>query len=498
LEGVFLAFVVVYPVLLFLLRQRNRSFFGSFYIALGFLLGLGLTLYSFAQGAPLQWILFEFLGSTGISVLTLALKLDPLSGIIASSVLFIGAIIERFSVRYLEDDPEQGRFQKTLALSLSSILLMLLSPNLVQFFLAWVASSFFLHQLLTHFEDRKEAIAAATQKFWISRIGDVFVVLASLILFKVFKTFDFAPIFKLAQSASVLEQNSTLLHFAGIFLVLGAMAKSAQVPFHFWLPKTMETPTPVSALMHAGILNAGGYFVIRMSPFLNTIPTSLILLTLVGGGTAIYAMLLMMTQTNVKKNLAYSTTAQMGFMMFQCGVGAYALATLHIVAHSFYKAYAFLSSPSATDYGRLNRYLPKKKIVYRLWAQFFALLVSASIVLGSALYWGLSFEENLGTYSLLLILSLALAQIFLASENWKQSLGTILYVWSLYGLLGALFSYLLRGVVPEGPSFNFVEVVVVGGVTSLFLIPYLIQNNIHRIHESSWGQRLYVKIYTRS
>jgi len=132
-------------------------------------------------------------------------------------------------------------------------------------------------------------------------------------------------------------------------LVVGAVSKSAQFPFHTWLPQTLETPTPVSALMHAGIVNAGGYLMIRTSPILLLNPTAMASLALVGTVTTCFAATVMLTQTSVKKNLAYSTIAQMGFMMLQCGLGAFSAAMLHILAHSLYKAHAFLNSGNVLE-----------------------------------------------------------------------------------------------------------------------------------------------------
>ncbi len=133
---------------------------------------------------------------------------------------------------------------------------------------------------------------------------------------------------------------------ACMLLVFGAITKSAQFPFHTWLPLTLETPTPVSALMHAGIVNGGGYLMIRMSPLVGEVPWAMTTLAIFGAVTACYASVVMLTQTSVKNFLAYSTIAQMGFMILQCGLGAYPAAMLHIIAHSLYKAYAFLNSGS--------------------------------------------------------------------------------------------------------------------------------------------------------
>ncbi|CAN0243107.1 unnamed protein product, partial [Chrysoparadoxa australica] len=226
----------------------------------------------------------------------------------------IGLIIFRYSVRYLEDDPQKEDFSKNLSWTLTFVLAMLMSPNLMMLFLSWVGISYFLHQLLTHFSEREGAIEAATQKFWVSRFGDLFIISAMIILLSVFKTVDFDAIFRLIEDPKYLEDHFYSIHGASLLIVLGSMTKSAQFPFHYWLPNTMETPTPVSALMHAGIINAGGYLIVRMSPFLSKAPESLTILALVGGFTAFWGALIMFTQPNVKKSLAYSTVSQMGFL----------------------------------------------------------------------------------------------------------------------------------------------------------------------------------------
>jgi NAD(P)H-quinone oxidoreductase subunit 5 len=168
-------------------------------------------------------------------------------------------------------------------------------------------------------------------------------IIAIVLIYLEFGTLDFAALFA---SVKTLDETTTGLTVACFLLVIGAITKSAQFPLHTWLPLTMETPTPVSALMHAGIVNAGGYLVIRTSPLLAETPAALTTLAVIGGVTACFGAVVMITQSGVKNALAYSTIAQMGFMMLQCGLGAFSAAMLHIVAHSLYKAYAFLSSGS--------------------------------------------------------------------------------------------------------------------------------------------------------
>ncbi len=173
---------------------------------------------------------------------------------------------------------------------------------------------------------------------------------AMILTYYCFGSFDYRDIFASAANAQfVIADKYHLLSWIGTLFVIGAMTKSAQIPFHSWLPDTMETPTPVSALMHAGIINAGGFLIIRLSPLVSQSHVALDLLAIVGAATAILGAVVMLTQTSIKRTLAYSTIAQMGFMMLQCGLGAFSAALLHIIAHSLYKAHAFLSSGSVLE-----------------------------------------------------------------------------------------------------------------------------------------------------
>jgi NAD(P)H-quinone oxidoreductase subunit 5 len=202
----------------------------------------------------------------------------------------------------------------------------------------------------------------------------------------------------------------------GPLFVLGAMTKSAQFPFHSWLPDTMETPTPVSALMHAGIINAGGFLVIRLSPLISISPISLDFLAVLGALTAIFGAVVMLTQTSVKRSLAYSTIAQMGFMMLQCGLGAYSAALLHLVGHSLYKAYAFLSTGSVLEAAAARqsddsaaRGFGEGETARPLAFVFAALSISAILCLVSAALWGVRWDEKPGAVLLGLVLVLATA-----------------------------------------------------------------------------------------
>ncbi len=271
-------------------------------------------------------------------------------------VSFVGWIICRYSVRYLDGESNQGGYFQWAGFTIGSVSLMVISGNLMLFFIAWVMTSLGLHNLLLHYGNRSAAQRAAWTKFAISRLGDAALIVAISLIYIEFNTLNFARLFELVGSVT---EASLRMQLASFFLVIGAITKSAQFPFHTWLPLTMETPTPVSALMHAGIVNAGGYLMIRMSPLVGLTPSALTLLVIVGAVTACFGAVVMLTQPSVKKSLAYSTIAQMGFMMLQCGLGAFSAAMLHIVAHSLYKAHAFLSSGSVLSDAASSRATPQ-------------------------------------------------------------------------------------------------------------------------------------------
>jgi len=302
-------------------------------------------------------------------------------------VSFVGFVVSRFSIRYLDGEKMQGRYFRWLGFTIGAVSLMVVAGNLLLFFAAWVATSFGLHQLLLHYRHRAAAHRAAWTKFAISRLGDAFLVGALVLTYKTFGTFELSELFSRVHDLVATSQVMASHVAIGWLLVLGAVTKSAQFPFHTWLPDTMETPTPVSALMHAGIVNAGGYLIIRMSPLVALAPTALITLAIMGAFTACFAGVVMMTQTSVKRSLAYSTIAQMGFMMLQCGVGAFSAAMLHILAHSLYKAHAFLGSGSvvsqalATTGARSPKPSPLMSLAYLLGAATVSVLAYAAVII---------------------------------------------------------------------------------------------------------------------
>lgn len=281
----------------------------------------------------------------GIYGLGIAARLDAVSAVMLLLVTFIGWIVIRYAGTYLDGEARQGPFTGWLCLTLAAVLFLVVANNLLQLVAAWIATSLFLHRLLLFYPNRPAAQRAARKKFITARLGDAAVIGAAAFLAAAFGTADIGSILKAAASG---EAGGYAVAAASL-LALAAILKSAQFPTHGWLTEVMETPTPVSALLHAGVINAGGFLLIRFADVLLLAPGILATLVMIGGFTALYGSLVMLTQPAVKTSLAWSTVAQMGFMIMQCGLALFPLALLHIVAHSLYKAHSFLASGGAVE-----------------------------------------------------------------------------------------------------------------------------------------------------
>ncbi|KXJ51470.1 MAG: hypothetical protein AXW12_17120 [Thalassospira sp. Nap_22] len=273
------------------------------------------------------------------------LMIDIVSVTMLCLVAFLAWVILTYSISYLRAEDGQGKFVGYLGLALASVSAFVQSANLIQLAIFWVTTSFLLHRLLLFYADRKAAKRAQRKKFVIARLGDAALISAIFLTYLQFGTFDLSEI---SQAVRAIGFDGSVAWIVGL-IGIAAMMKSAQFPTHTWIVEVMETPTPVSALLHAGIVNAGGFLLIRLSDLVVAAPNVMVGIAMVGLVTALFGSAVMITQPAVKTRLAWSTISQMGFMILQCGLGLFALALLHIVAHSLYKAYAFLSSGSTIE-----------------------------------------------------------------------------------------------------------------------------------------------------
>ena len=280
-----------------------------------------------------------------VSAFVVVTSVDAVAAVMLLLVTFVGFVVVRYSQTYLRAEPGQARFTGWLCATLASVIVFVAASNVLVLIAAWVATSLCLHRLLLFYPERAAAQRAARKKFLTARLSDVALVGAAACLWLAYGSFDIANI--LASARAGLGGSWAI--GAAALLAVAALFKSAQFPTHGWLTEVMETPTPVSALLHAGVINAGGFLLIRFADVMLLAPGVLAVLVMVGGLTAIIGSLVMLTQSAVKTSLAWSTIAQMGFMIFQCGLALFPLALLHIVAHSLYKAHAFLAAGGAVE-----------------------------------------------------------------------------------------------------------------------------------------------------
>lgn len=267
-------------------------------------------------------------------------RLDPVSVTLALLVAFVGWVVMRYARRYLDGEAQEGRFHALTLAAIASVLVLVQAASLPVLVMSFVATGLVLRQLLLFYADRREAQRAAAKFIRVWAAGDLALVAASFLLWHSLGSVEIAALL----SAGALPTGAQV---AVALIVLSAALKTAAFPLHGWLTEVMEAPTPVSALLHAGIINSGGVLLITLSGLVQQSPGAMAALVVLGGFTALFGALVMLTQSAVKTALAWSTVSQMGFMLLQCGLGLWALALLHIIAHSLYKAHAFLSSGGA-------------------------------------------------------------------------------------------------------------------------------------------------------
>jgi NAD(P)H-quinone oxidoreductase subunit 5 len=273
-------------------------------------------------------------------------QLDLVSGAMLVLVCTLAVVVVRYSRTYLAVEPGLVRYARSLLLTLASVTALVITNQLAIVVAAWLATGIGLHQLLTFYRTRRQAVIVAHKEFLLSRIADMCFFASLVLVHTAVGSLQIDVVNAFAQAHEALPPS---LHIATVLLVVGVLLKSAQLPFHGWILQVMEAPTPVSALLHAGVVNIGGFVMIRLGPLMARASIAQALLLGVGLLTAIVASLVMTTRVSIKIVLAWSTIAQMGFMLVQCGLGAWHLALLHLLAHSLYKAHAFLTTGSVVE-----------------------------------------------------------------------------------------------------------------------------------------------------
>jgi len=282
--------------------------------------------------------------SAGTVKIPFSFLIDPLSALMLLIVTGIGFLIHVYSTGYMHNDAGFGKFFSYLNLFIFFMLLLVLGSNYVVMFIGWEGVGLCSYLLIGFWFSNSAYASAAKKAFIMNRIGDLGFLIAVFLIFTTFNSVEFASVFP--QAANMASGDSTLILITALLFV-GAIGKSAQIPLFTWLPDAMAGPTPVSALIHAATMVTAGIYMIARSNILFTLaPETLGVVSIIGLATLFLAAAIAVSQTDIKKVLAYSTVSQLGYMFLGLGVGAYTGAFFHVITHAFFKALLFLGAGS--------------------------------------------------------------------------------------------------------------------------------------------------------
>jgi len=320
-------------------------------VGLSFLLSVSAFM-EIANGEPIRLTLYSWITSGAFDV-TIGLYIDRLTAAMLLLVTIVSGLVHVYTIGYMRGEPGYARFFAYIALFTFSMLMLVMADNFLQLYVFWEAVGLCSYLLIGHWYDRKSACDAATKAFVVNRVGDFGFGLGIMLIFVTFGSLQYDAVF--AQAAMAEGQTINVFKpFGGewmvgtltvicLLLFTGAVGKSAQAPLHVWLPDAMEGPTPISALIHAAtMVTAGVFMVARLAPLYNLAPAAMDVVAVTGGATALFAATIALTQTDIKRVVAYSTVSQLGYMMMACGLGAYTAGMYHLLTHGAFKALLFL------------------------------------------------------------------------------------------------------------------------------------------------------------
>ncbi len=329
------------------LPGRSAGWIGVGAIALAFACSLGALLALLDQpvdGRQLTDSLWDYASAAGLEI-QLSILVDPLSVFMCLVVTGVSTLIHLYSLAYMESDAGYRRFFSYLNFFVFSMLLLVLAGNFVILIVGWAFVGFASYALISFWYRRQTATGAGMKAFVINVVGDVGLVLAAFFVFRELGTLDFLESFEAARETFTTNEGTVIAICC--LLLVGAFAKSAQLPFHTWLPDAMEGPTPVSALIHAAtMVTAGVYLIARMFPFFELAPTAADISAFIGLATVIVAATIALVVTDLKRIIAYSTMSQIGYMIVGVSIGAYTAGLFHLMTHAFFKALLFMAAGS--------------------------------------------------------------------------------------------------------------------------------------------------------
>jgi NADH-quinone oxidoreductase subunit L len=331
---------------------KDRSHLVAVPAVVGSFLLSVMALAEVAGGQTLQVPLYTWADSGDLHI-TLGLYIDQLTVAMLLLVTIVSSLVHVYTIGYMHGEPGYARFFSNIALFTFSMLMLVMSDNFLQLFVFWEAVGLCSYLLIGHWYERESARAAATKAFLVNRIGDFGFMLGILLIFFTFGSLHYQQVFpQLEQVAGGMVNllgsigghwEISVITLICLLLFVGAVGKSAQVPLHVWLPDAMEGPTPISALIHAAtMVTAGVFMVARFAPLFNFSPVAMDVVAVVGGTTMFIGATIALTQTDIKRVVAYSTLSQLGYMMMACGLGGYIAGMYHLLTHGAFKALLFL------------------------------------------------------------------------------------------------------------------------------------------------------------
>ena len=387
----FLVLAIVAP---FRRLGRPAAWFSTTCAAAAFVSALIAWHYGASQIARVVW---PWLPSSGATIADVGVLLDAQSSVMLCLVTLVSFLVQFYSLGYLHDEPAPslGRYYAYQSLFAFSMIGLALAPNLLQLFMCWELVGLCSYLLIGYWYQRPSAARAAVKAFWITKAGDVGLLIGIVMLWRLTGSFDLQQLRMLASSGGIPVAGLSIITFA---IYMGAMGKSAQFPFHVWLPDAMEGPTPVSALIHAAtMVTAGVYLLVRTDWLFALTPNVLTIVAWIGAFTALLAAVLACVQDDIKRVLAYSTVSQLGYMMTAIGAGVAAAGFLHLLTHGLFKALLFLGA-GAVIHAVGSNDLPRMGGLARRMPQTALLFIVGTLSLaGIPLFGGfLSKEEILG------------------------------------------------------------------------------------------------------
>ena len=408
--------------------------------------GAFVSILAMAAGFTLFWyVLADLLGSgaahsaysvawltAGSTTISWGVFIDRLAVVMLGLVTFVALLVQVYSLEYMRGDSRFGWYFAVHSLFGAAMLALVLADNLLFLYIAWELVGLGSYLLIGHWWERRSAAEAAKKAFITTRIGDVGLLIGIILLFRATGTFDISEIIEMAQAGAIGQGTLTA---SALLLFMGAMGKSAQFPFHVWLPDAMEGPTPVSALIHAATMVAAGvYLVARMLPMFELVPVVMLVVAIIGLITFLYAGTLALVMTDIKRALAYSTISHLGLMMLSLGAFGLAAAIFHLVAHGVSKAMLFLGAGSMmhgmheeTDMrkmGGLRRAMPLTAITFVIGAASLAGIAPLSGFFSKDEILVAVMDQRNAAFLALTLAGVALSALYMARIVWLTFLGS--------------------------------------------------------------------------